>query len=96
MSTKIRKQVYLERRQDRLLKQRAKTEGVSEAALIRRALDAAIPRHVSGGTNPAALDEFLEFSRRRAALGPLPGKRTWTRDDLYEDRMARYGKRAPR
>jgi hypothetical protein len=96
MSTKVRKQIYLEKRQDRLLKQQAKAEGVSEAALVRRAIDAGVPRRVSGGTNPAALDEFLEFSRRRAALGPLPGKRTWTRDDLYEERMARYGKRAPR
>jgi hypothetical protein len=95
MTTKVRKQVYLEKRQDRLLKQRARTEGVSEAALIRRALDVELPRRVSGGTNPAALDEFLELSRRRAAMGPLPGKRTWTRDDLYEERLSRHGKRIP-
>jgi len=95
MSTKVRKQIYLEQRQDRLLKQQAQAEGVSEAALIRRAIDAAVPRRVSGGTNPAALDYVLELGRKRAAKGPLPGGRTWTREDLYEERLSRYGKRLP-
>jgi hypothetical protein len=95
MATKIRKQVYLEARQDRLLKREAKARGLSEAEVLRRLIDAALPRVTRGGTNPAALDAFLEFARERAAKGPLPGKREWTREGLYEERLARYGKRLP-
>ena len=38
----IRKQLYLEASQDRALKRRAKALGVSQAELLRRALDAAL------------------------------------------------------
>jgi hypothetical protein len=93
MASKVRKQIYIEARQDRLLKREAKARGVSQAELIRRAIDAAGRGGPRGGSNPAALEEFLEFARKRMAKGRLPGKRDWTREDLYEERMARYGKR---
>ena len=35
----VRKQVYIEERHERLLKERAKTSRVTEAELIRRAID---------------------------------------------------------
>ena len=39
MSTKIRKQVYLDEKQAQLLKDTAKALGISESAFARRALD---------------------------------------------------------
>ena len=94
MATKVRKQIYIEARQERLLKREAKARGMSEAAVIRQAIDA-LPHMPAGGTNPAALDAVLKLARERAAKGPLPGKRDWTREDAYEERLARYGKRVP-
>lgn len=93
MATKIRKQVYIEPRQERLLKREARAQGVSEAELIRRAIDTVASGRHRGGTNPAALDRFFEFVQERMAKGPLPGKRNWTREDAYEERLSRYGKR---
>jgi hypothetical protein len=93
MSTKVRKQIYLEERQNRLLKREAKAQRVSEAELVRRAIDAALKTGTRGATNPAALKPFLEFARKRLAQGPIPGGRRWKREDVYEERLARYGKR---
>ena len=93
MATRVRKTVYLTREQAERVKLHARALGVSESEVVRRAVDADLCRHVSGGTNPAALDKALEFSRKRASMGPLTGKRTWTRDDLYEERLARYARR---
>jgi hypothetical protein len=91
MGRKIRKQIYLDERQDRLLKRQARLQGVSEAELIRRAVDSVVPRSARGGTNPGALDVLLCIARSRAAQGQLPGQRDWRREDLYEDRLARRG-----
>ena len=95
MSAMVRKQVYVELRQDALLKQLAAARGVSEAALIRRAID----QQLSGAQetplppDPVAWDQAYQFMRNLHAQGPLPGPgRTWTREELYEERLSRYGR----
>ena len=93
MATKIRKQFYIEPRQERLLKREARAQGVSEAELIRRAIDTVAAGRHRGGTNPAALDAVFKLANERAAKGPLPGKRDWTRDDAYEERLDKIAKR---
>jgi hypothetical protein len=102
MSSKVRKQIYIEKSQDRLLKREAKARGVSEAQLIRRAIDKVMPSIPRGGDRPEAIETLLQFARKRLAAakkrpagGKTPAKRTrsWTREDLYEERLARYGKR---
>jgi hypothetical protein len=45
MVSKIRKQIYIEAQQDNLLKESARRTGLSEAEIIRQAID----RHVSDG-----------------------------------------------
>lgn len=92
MSTKVRKQIYLEEKQNRRLKDRAKAESISETAIIRRALEHELSE-VRPIPNPAAFESFLELARKRLAEGPLPGGRNWKRDDIYEERLARYGKK---
>jgi hypothetical protein len=53
MVSKIRKQIYVEAQQDNLLKESARRTGLSEAEIIRQAID----RHVSDGKAfPAALE----------------------------------------
>ena len=93
----IRKQVYIEQRHDRILKRRAKQRGVTEAEIIREALDSAAitggggRKHV--GHDPAAARKALAFMRSLAARHSKgPAGRTWTRESLYEDRIRRWAK----
>ena len=51
MARMIRKQIYIERRQQLLLARLAKDRGMSESAIVREALAA----HRERGVNPAAL-----------------------------------------
>ena len=90
----IRKQVYIEPRHDRMLKQRARQRGVTEAEVIREALD-----HVDA--NPVRRRDVdvdaarlaVAFMRSLAARQTqAPKGRTWTRESLYEDRIGRWTK----
>lgn len=80
----IRKQVYIEAHQDRLLKERAKRYRVTEAELIRRAIDQALLRTATGTTDPEAWKEFMRrVARHLKRHGPVT-IRPWKRDDLYD------------
>lgn len=81
----IRKQIYLEPRQDRLLKARARQLGVTEAELVRQGLDQvlaapAVPRE----PRMEAWEELMRFFRRRLRLDVAQTGRTWSRGDLYD------------
>jgi len=104
MSTKVRKQIYIEQSQERFLKREAKARGLSEAEFIRKAINAARPTMPRGGDHPEAIEKVLKFARQRLAAAKKrhaagkkvsDGGRTWTREDLYEERFARYGRRLP-
>jgi hypothetical protein len=91
----IRKQVYLESRHERMLKRQARQRGVTEAEIIREALDGVETvavvrrRQVDEAAARQALDfmHALGASRRRA-----PRARTWTRESLHGDRISRWTK----
>lgn len=92
--TMIRKQIYLGKRQEQLLKRLAKARGISEAEIIRQALD----RELNQGTlhhqrrDPEAWARARRVMLALQAQGPLPNQpRKWKRDDLYEERLSRYG-----
>jgi hypothetical protein len=98
----VRKQIYIEERQEKLLKQRAHELGVSEAALVRSALDVGLSlaaMHVSPAyrspllPDTGAREELLAAMRARMAEGPLPGGRTWTREEIYAERVERVSHR---
>jgi len=92
MARMVRKQFYIEPRQQLLLKRAAEIRSVSEAELIRLAID----RHLSGGVQSpppdrAAWEQAYRFMMELRARGPIEEQsRTWTRQDLYEERMNRY------
>lgn len=97
MAQMIRKQIYIQKRQQTLLRRLARTRGVSEAEIIRQALD----QQLSGSgarlalPDPAAWDALYRFMLARRALGPLEQRpRDWKREDLYEERLSRYGRRS--
>ncbi|MPY87365.1 MAG: hypothetical protein GEU99_05540 [Luteitalea sp.] len=98
MSRMVRKQLYIEKRQDDMLKRRAKAQGVTEAELVREALDAPVlPASRAFHPDEDAWDSFLRFVRRLAHRGSRRARRAvpssdrgWTRDDLYEERIGRW------
>ena len=91
----IRKQVYIEPRHERMLKRRARQRGVTEAEIIREALDSAetVPVVRKREVDEAAARQALAFMHAlSASLRKAPRGRTWTRESLYEDRISRWTK----
>ena len=79
----IRKQIYLEDRHEAQLKRLAKELGLSEAALIRQSLDRGLRIGTISYRSQEAWKEIKAFICRRIRKGPIAGKRTWRREDLY-------------
>jgi len=82
MATKVRKQIYIDAEQEAALKRLAKDKGISEAEIIRQAIDRyaqslpspAISVHGNGSERDSAFDRS-RFHSRRAKLAAR---------DLYE------------
>ena len=88
----VRKQVYLTRRHNLLLKRLAKQRGVSQAEVIRQALE-----HEAESTTPprrdsfAAWDEIVRFvEERKTTLAGQGEAVRWKRENLYQEREDRW------
>ena len=96
MTQMVRKQIYIDKRQKAQLKRAAKARGTSEAELIRQAID----RQLAGGGvglpyDVAAWERAVALMRSLQAQGTLSNRRrSWTRDELYDERESRYGRRS--
>lgn len=77
----VRKQLYLEARQDRALKEAAAASGLSAAELVRRALD----QFLEIPADLEALQDFIERGRATARRHKLTGP--WDRSELHERTM---------
>src|SRR5664279_3418083 len=93
MPTKVRKQIYLDPRQNRQLKRLAEARGVSEAAVVRELIES---EAAGGASNPlppdrAAWDGIVAFSQQRAKSGVKGEPYQWNRDEIYEARLSRFG-----
>ena len=84
MSPMVRKQIYLSQSQDALLKLRAHETGVTEAELVREALEAHLRYRPVPQRSLAGWEKQREFIRSLMDAGPVPGGRTWKREDLYD------------
>ncbi len=84
MAHKVRKQIYLDPQQEAALKRQAAATGVSEAEIIRQAIDnqTRVLRHPAAALE--AWEREQEFIRSRMAQGLIAGQRTWRREDLYD------------
>jgi hypothetical protein len=94
MVRKIRKQVYIEDHQERRLKQQARLLKVRESELIRKGLDLVLRQQRVGLPDRQAWKAELDFIRSRATLPSGLGKRAWSREELYEERLSRRHQRA--
>jgi hypothetical protein len=77
----VRKQVYIEARQEALLKRHARARGTTEAELIRWALDRALSEAGAGINDRAWQDALSSMRSRRRVKGQ---KRSWRREELYD------------
>ncbi len=103
MAKMVRKQIYIEKEQDEALREAAAAYGVSQAELIRQAIDRSlVGRRKVRVRYPdkmrrKAFEEFVRFSEARRALygseeSPQNG-RGWTREEIYEERESRYDRK---
>jgi hypothetical protein len=84
MARMVRKQICIDDDIDRALAEKARTLGVSQGEVVRGALR----RDLEGAGDPALETAYLwidHILEARAAEGPLPGSRTWTRDEAHDD-----------
>ena len=88
----VRKQIYIQKRQDALLKRMSLARGLSEAEIIRQAIE----REVAGGlaqpvlSDLSAMDDFtrLALSKRTQATKAEPYR--WNREEIYAERESRW------
>ena len=89
----VRKQIYIPKQQDARLKQLARQRGVSEAEIIRQALEHEVETSDAAALEQEkALESLIDFAR---ALRERPefqqgGFYQWNRQELYEDRENRW------
>lgn len=93
MTQMIRKQIYIHKRQEALLKRQARLRKESEAELIREAIDDAL--HGNGAPrpfrrDPEAWDKLQRFVLSRSAHATTTGQPyRWNREEAYADRNRR-------
>jgi hypothetical protein len=92
--TMIRKQLYIDPHQDAALKRKARELGLSEAELVRRALDAILTESTPAApARPSVLQALLEDAQALSVSHPAPEGYVFKRDDAYDDesRLERWG-----
>jgi hypothetical protein len=85
MSVKVRKQIYLEPEQEVVLKRLAQQTGMSEAEIVRQALDRQTRLLRFRRRDRQAWERELAFIEGLLQQGPVTGHRTWSREDLHEE-----------
>jgi len=75
-----------------MLKQRAKELGVTEAELIRMAIDQLGSAPTPSHRDLKAWEEAKAFIQERMQMDVPQTGRTWTRDELYDDRLERFSR----
>jgi hypothetical protein len=92
MAEMVRKQIYIQKRQEYLLKRLSQAQGVSEAEIIRRAIE----RENSGekrdlpAADHTAWEDILRFVGSRQSLKTVGSPYRWNRGDAYEEREKRF------
>ena len=84
MARQVRKQIYIQARQERLLKRLARRTGLKEAEIVRRALDEHLRVVQSAEARRIAWERVDTAIASLMAAGPAAGGRTWRREELYD------------
>lgn len=91
MSDMVRKQIYINRRQEALLKRLSKLRGISEAEIIRRAIDreTAQGHPLASSMDRSAWEEILKFVEERLKMEKTGESLIWDRQEIYAERENR-------
>jgi hypothetical protein len=92
----IRKHIYITRAHQEMLERLAKARGISEAEVIRQAIEhEATGRYaqasVANAYDAEALEEFIQSALGRRAHSTGGDPYQWNRNDAYADRLDRFG-----
>lgn len=96
MTDMVRKQIYIHRRHADWLSRLAEARGVSEAEVVRQAIE----REVTGASSPAARSNLqaweavVAFANSRRELSAAGAPYQWRREDAYEERETRFNQRS--
>jgi hypothetical protein len=88
----VRKQFYIRKRQDALLKLLAQARGLSEAEIIRQALE----RELSGAPGQQTLiglsgiDDFTRLALSKRSPDHKAEPYRWNREEIYAERESRW------
>ena len=93
MGRMIRKQIYITAEQDALVKRQAKALQVPEAEIVRRGIELVGQPGALFRPDPKAWEELKRDMQERARMDVPQTGRSWTREELYEERMERYSRR---
>jgi hypothetical protein len=94
MKQMVRKQIYIYKRQEIQLKRISEARGISEAEIIRNALDREVNSQIAPyHYDPEAWERLMKFIDERVALGQTGAPYKWRREDAYEERESRYFKK---
>jgi len=90
-TTMVRKQIYIQKRMDILLKKLSKARGLSESEIIRQAIE----RELSGSNQVqtrhlSALDEFIRVALESRKKGIKGEPYRWNREEIYSERQNRW------
>ena len=92
MSDMVRKQIYIHRRHADWLSRLAVARGVSEAEVVRQAIE----REVIGASSPAARSNLqaweavVTFANSRRGIAGDGAPYQWRREDAYDERETRF------
>lgn len=92
MTDMVRKQIYIHRRHADWLSRLAEARGVSEAEVVRQAIE----REVTGASSSAARGNFhaweavVAFANSRRGFAAEGTPNQWRREDAYDEREARF------
>lgn len=84
----IRKQIYIDPRQERLLKRKASQLHVSESELIRDGIEKVLKTWMAFRRDIHAWDAEKKFILSLLKRGAITGKRTWNREDIYDRKIS--------
>ncbi len=92
MSEMIRKQFYIHKRHQHLLRKLARAKGVSEAEIIRQAIEheASGSKRQTLAPDRSAWEEILSAVDARKTLDTEEIDYEWNRQDAYNEREGRY------
>jgi len=92
MTQMLRKQIYIAKSHQALLRRLSLLRGLSQSEIIRQAIEREVANgaELAGVSDSAALEEIIAAAINRRQLGKSHQAYQWDREDIYSERLDRY------